>query len=145
MIILSDLYDYPVVISDEDFKNYTGYDLLQDIEAAERRNVLREFIDSIHAHVYDGLIYNCGASREIQSRIIERYRDRLEKPIKRALLQQGIYMLENGDISEWNGTTLLSGGQTDVKDSATIQRKIIAPKAVAALKSVQPNLLYWGE
>lgn len=145
MITPSDLYDYPVVISDEDFKNYTGYDLLQDIENAETRSVLQEFIDSVHAHLYDGLIYACGASREIKNRIIEKYRDKLEKPIRRALLIQGVYMLENGDISEWNGAMLLSGGQTDVKDSALIQQKIICPKAVSALKSAQPDILYAGE
>lgn len=143
MIKPSDLCDYPVIVSDEDFKSYTGYDLLQDIENAQERNTLSEFIDTVHMLIYDCLIYACGSKR-IKNRIIERYRDDLEKPLKRALLAQGISLIENGDISEWNGATLLAGGQADVKDSALIRQKIVCPKAIRILQSTSPDILYFG-
>ena len=54
-------------------------------------------------------------------------------------------MLDNGDISLWNGTVITANGTADIKDSKLLYEKIVAPRAVAILMDTNPPLLYMGE
>lgn len=147
-ITVSDLYNYPVTISDVDFRNYTGYDLQAVLENVEKSaNVVQEFIDAVHSIVYDSLIYATGG-KQLKDAILTEYGAsnavRLDNVVKRALLAQGVYMIENGDVSTWSGITLTAGGQADVKDSRALLPKMVCPRTVEILLNSEPSLLYCG-
>lgn len=145
-ITISELYEYPVTVTDVDFKNNTAYDLHRDLENVEKNAnaVVREFLNTVHMQIYDGLIYQFG-TQSVKKRIIDKYKSELEKPIKKALIAQGVYLIENGDPATWSGITMNSNGVADVKDTRTVLEKMLCPRAVDILKTAQPNLLYGGE
>lgn len=147
-ITVSDLYNYPVTISDVDFRNYTGYDLQAVLENVDKSaNVVQEFIDAVHSIVYDSLIYATGG-KTLKDAMLAEYGEsnsaRLDNAVKRALLAQGVYMIENGDVSTWSGVSIGAGGQADVKDSRALLPKIVCPRTVEILLNCEPSLLYCG-
>lgn len=142
MATVSDLYDYPLTITSEEFEEYTGRNLTAELAGDSDRKVVN-FLNTLHSHVYDFLIYNTGR-RDIKDRIIEKYADELTKPIKRALVTQGKYLLENEDISLWNGIVATVEGGADVKDTQDIVQKILCPAVINLLAGTQPNILYAG-
>ena len=77
--------------------------------------------------------------------MLEYFKTDLEKDVKKALLAQGLYLLENSDISLWNGAVVAANGTVQVAESRLLYQKIIAPAAVGILMSTNPNLLYMGE
>ena len=131
-----DLYkDYPVMITAEEVQNYLNIDI------AEFKN--SELLNDAHKHIYDFLIYPT-YNGDIKERIIKKYSDVLEKPLKRALLAQIKYLVENGNIGEWNGLIESSSsiGNKEIQDLLT---RIIAPEVINILKGAVIDLLYSGE
>lgn len=134
MLSAVDFYDYPVELSEEEIKNATSISITD-----EKRNIYR----LAHEYVYDVVIYPT-FNEDIKKRIILKYHDLLEKPIKRALLAQFLYLYENGDVGNWNG--MIQSGESDVadKEAQSIITKMISPKVVNILKGAPIDILYAG-
>ncbi len=142
MATVSFLYeDMPVKITDEDCKKYRGLDLANELEGDSKEKIT-QFLDTVHQHVYDFLIFSTG-DRRWKIRIIEKYKAEVEKTLKMALLVQAAYLLNNGNIEMFNGVIKTVSG-VDIKDNTQINEKIIAPSIVNMLASTKPNLLFAG-
>ena len=142
MATVSFLYeDMPVKITDEDCKKYRGLDLANELEGDSKEKIT-QFLDTVHQHVYDFLIFSTG-DRRWKIRIIEKYKTEVEKTLKMALLVQAAYLLNNGNIEMFNGVIKTVSG-VDIKDNTQINEKIIAPSIVNMLASTKPNLLFAG-
>lgn len=142
MTTVSFLYeDMPVKITDEDCKKYRGIDLESELEGDSREKIT-QFLDTVHQHVYEFLIFSTG-DRRWKIKIIEKYKDEVEKTLKMALLVQASYLLNNGNIELFNGVIKTVNG-ADIKDNTQINEKIIAPSIVNMLASTKPNLLFAG-
>lgn len=144
MAKVSNLYSYPVTLDSEEFTNNTGLDLREELEGDDGERKVVNFLNTIHSLIYDGLIYSVG-SKTIKNLLIAHFIDDLASDIKRALIAQGMYLLENGDISVWNGTVVAANGTVQTQESRLIYQKVVAPAAVNILMNINPNLLYMGE
>ena len=142
MATVSFLYeDMPVKITDEDCKKYRGLDLANELEGDSKEKIT-QFLDTVHQHVYDFLIFSTG-DRRWKIKIIEKYKAEVEKTLKMALLVKAAYLLSNGNIELFNGVIKTVNG-ADIKDNTQINEKIIAPSIVNMLASTKPNLLFAG-
>ena len=142
MATVSFLYeDMPVKITDEDCKNLRGLDLDKEIEGNSKEKIT-QFLDTVHSHIYDFLIFTTGDKRW-KIKIIEKYKDEVEKPLKMALLVQAAYLISNGNIEMWNGIVKTVNG-VDIKENIQFNEKIIAPSVINILSSCKPNLLFAG-
>ena len=135
-----ELYDYPVMLTAEEYTHATGVDLTAEVENAAQ---VKRLLNRAHSHIYDFLIYSTGRS-DIKDRIINAYKDRLEKPIKRALVLQVGYLLENGAIGDWNGLIATTESGADLKSTQELVQKILSPEVINILGATQPNILYAG-
>lgn len=144
MAKVSNLYSYPVTLDSEEFTNNTGLDLREELEGDDGERKVVNFLNTIHSLIYDGLLYSVG-SKTIKNLLITHFIDDLASDIKRALIAQGMYLLENGDISVWNGTVVAANGTVQTQESRLIYQKVVAPAAVNILMNTNPNLLYMGE
>lgn len=142
MAKVSDLYDYPLTITSEEFEEHSGHNLAAELAGDNDRKIVN-FLNTLHSHMYDFLIYNTG-KRDIKDRIIKKYDMELAKPLKRALIAQGKYLIENEDIGLWNGIVATVEGGVDVKDTQDIVQKILCPAVINLLAGTQPNILYAG-
>lgn len=138
------LYDYPVMVDSDEFLNNTGLDLYAELDGDDGERKVVNFLNTIHSLIYDSLIYSVG-TKTIKKLMIEHFTADLENDIKKALIAQGEYMLDNGDISLWNGTVITANGTADIKDSKLLYEKIVAPRSVSILMDTNPPLLYMGE
>ena len=144
MATVSQLYSYPVTLDSDEFLNNTGLDLREELEGDDGERKVTNFLNTIHSLIYDNLIYSTG-SKTIKNLMIEEFKEDLQGDIKKALIFQGQYLLDNGDISLWNGAVITANGTADVKESKVLYQKIIAPAAVNLLMNTAPPLLYMGE
>lgn len=141
-IKISELYsDLPVTITSDDCEKFGGLDLANEIDGDSNERIVA-FLDTVHSHIYDFLIYQTG-DKDIKNAIIEKYRDRLEKTIKRALVVQAQYLISSNNIELWNGVVKTVNG-VDVKDTADIIQKVLAPTIINLLGSTKPNILFAG-
>ena len=63
MATVSFLYeDMPVKITDEDCKKLRGLDLDKEIEGNSKEKIT-QFLDTVHSHIYDFLIFTTGDKR----------------------------------------------------------------------------------
>lgn len=76
--MLNAIYDYPIEITKVDVKNLLGIDVTDEIF---------EVLIGAHIYIYDVLIYPT-FNEDIKRRIIDKHREVLEKPLKKALLTQ---------------------------------------------------------
>jgi hypothetical protein len=142
MATVSFLYeDMPVKITDEDCKKLRGLDLDKEIEGNSKEKIT-QFLDTVHSHIYDFLIFTTG-DRRWKTKIIEKYKTEVEKPLKTALLVQASYLISNGNIEMWNGIVKTVNG-VDIKENIQFNEKIIAPSVINILSSCKPNLLFAG-
>ncbi|MEG2541356.1 MAG: hypothetical protein RSB59_06290 [Clostridia bacterium] len=132
--MLNDLYCYPVEVNDVDIQNYTGIEITDDN---------RQTLIDAHCYIYDVLIYPT-FNADIKNRIIEKYKAQLEKPIKRAIVEQFKYMYVQGDIGAWNGTLQGDSNSVDSKEQQEILTKMLAPKVINILKGAAVDILYAG-
>lgn len=144
MATVTSLYNYPITLTSEEFVNNTGLDLYKELEGDDGERKVVNFLNTIHALVYDDLIFSVGV-KTVKMLMLEYFKTDLEKDVKKALLAQGLYLLENSDISLWNGAVVAANGTVQVAESRLLYQKIIAPAAVGILMSTNPNLLYMGE
>lgn len=136
-----ELYDYPVMLTAEEYTTATGVELVAKCDSSAAN--VKRLLNRAHSHIYDFLIYSTGRS-DIKDRIINAYKDTLEKPIKRALVVQVGYLLENGAIGDWNGVIATAESGADIKSTQELVQKILAPEVINILGSTQPNILYAG-
>ena len=142
MATVSFLYeDMPVKITDEDCKKLRGLDLDKEIEGNSKEKIT-QFLDTVHSHIYDFLIFTTGDKRW-KIKIIEKYKNEVEKPLKMALLVQAAYLISNGNIEMWNGIVKTVNG-VDIKENIQFNEKIIAPSVINILSSCKPNHLIAG-
>lgn len=144
MATVGKLYDYPVTVDSDEFLNNTGLDLYTELDGDDGERKVVNFLNTIHSLIYDSLLYSVG-TKTIKKLMIEQFAEDLENDIKKALIAQGEYMLDNGDISLWNGTVITANGTADIKDSKLLYEKLIAPRSVSILMNTNPPLLYMGE
>ena len=142
IVKVSELYsDYPVKVDSSDFESYLGVRLLDEIKGTSDVRV-SAFLDTVHRIVYDFLIYSTG-DKEIKDSLVKVYPEQLTKPIKKALLTQGQYLLANSNIELFNGVIKTIGG-VDYKETAETVIKIIAPSLINILGATRPCILYAG-
>lgn len=149
MATVSFLYeDMPVKITDEDCKKLRGLDLDKEIEGNSKEKIT-QFLDTVHSHIYDFLIFTTGDKRW-KIKIINKYKEdeqgkptALAKTLKMALLVQAAYLISNGNIEMWNGIVKTING-VDIKENIQFNEKIIAPSVINILSSCKPNLLFAG-
>lgn len=142
MAIKGFLYaDMPVTITDEDCKELRGLDLDSELDGNTQAKI-SQFLDTVHQHVYEFLIFATG-DRRWKIRIIEKYRADIERTLKMALLVQASYLINNGNIEMFNGVVKSVNG-VDIKDNTQINEKIIAPSIINMLSATKPNLLFAG-
>ena len=149
MTTVSFLYeDMPVKITDEDCKKFRGLDLDKEIEGNSKEKIT-QFLDTVHSHIYDFLIFTTG-DRRWKIKIINKYKEddkgkptALAKTLKNALLVQAAYLISNGNIEMWNGIVKTVNG-VDIKENIQFNEKIIAPSVINILSSCKPNLLFAG-
>ena len=144
MATVSELYQYPVTLDSDEFLNNTGIDLREELDGDDGERKVINFLNTIHSLIYDSLIYSTG-SKTIKNLIIKGFAEDLQNDIKKAIIIQGQYILDNGDISLWNGTVITANTTADVKESKIIYQKVIAPAAVDLLMNTAPPLIYMGE
>ena len=143
MATVTGLYEYPVTVDSDEFTNYTGIDLYAELEGDDGERKVSNFLNTVHSIIYDGLLYSVG-SKTIKNLMIEHFTDDLGKDIKKAIIAQGEYLLDNGDISLWNGTVITANGTADIKESKVMYQKIVSPRSVSVLMDTNPPLLYMG-
>lgn len=133
------LFNYPVTITDEDFEKSTGINLQKEL-AVEKVVELEDWLVSAHECVYNR-IYSVGG-QTLKNRVINAFKEVLEKTIKRCLIVQLQYMLDsNGDYGKVDGSYTDANGNLNLIDNDVLKKKILAPKVEEILKSVRPNLL----
>lgn len=133
------LYDFPVVITGEDFINVTGINLKNEL-GVEQDVEVQKWLNAAHESVYNR-IYRIGG-KTLKDRIINSHIEYLVKPIKRAIIAQLEYMLDaNGDYGVTDGSSTNADGQLIIVNPEQIASKILAPKVVEILKGARPNLL----
>lgn len=125
------LFDYPIMLSNEEIDNVLN------------GTADKEMLADAHRIIYDVLIYPT-FNQDIKDRIIVKYSDVLSKSIKRAIFAQYNYLVTNGgDVSTWSG--LLRDGQTIQNiESQEILTKIICHQAVNILRGAPIDILYAG-
>ena len=142
-IEVSELYqDLPIKITADEVEKFVDLKLDHEIKG-ESINRISTFLDTIHRHIYYFLIFNTGVP-EIKTRIINKYKNSLEKPIKVALLTQAQYLLSNGNIELFNGVVKTVYG-VDFKETVDLISKIVSPSVINILIATKPNILYAGE
>jgi hypothetical protein len=140
---VSTLYeDLPVKVDSDEVEKFLGIKLDNELIGDSMVKV-REFLDTIHRHIYDFVIFVVG-DRTLQTRLISKYKEQLEKPIKRALLAQAQYILGNGNIEIDNGVVKTVDGITE-KSIESVLARVICPTAINILYSTKPCLLYTGQ
>lgn len=143
MVTTSEMYsDYPILVNSDDFEKYLGIELGNEIVGTANTRI-SAFLDTIHRHIYDFLIYNIG-EKDIKERLVEEYRERLKKPLKKALLTQGQYLLQNDNIELFNGVVKTVNG-VDYKETSDTVSRIICPSVINILEGSSPNILFAGE
>lgn len=131
--------DYPIMPTVEEVSEYTAANM-NALTQAEQRDLMQ----TAAAQVYS-LLYGLG-KKEIKKRILERYTQQLENPVKAAIARQVNYLLVNGDIGSFNGVTRSSDGSSvSVTPSETIEKNIIGKEVIAELKESDVDILYFGE
>lgn len=133
--------DLPVLIDSYDVKKFAGIDLSSELDGDSNEKIT-QFLDTVHEQIYYFLIFTTG-DKELKLKIINKYRERLEKPIKIALLTQAKYLINNGNIELFNGLVKTVNG-LDVKESADVIEKVLAPTVINILGGTKPNILYAG-
>lgn len=140
---VSELYnDLPVKVNSDDVEKFCDIVLDKEIEGNSNQKVVA-FLDTIHEHIYNFLIFSTG-DKILKLRVIEKYREQLEKSIKIALLTQAKYLINSGNIELFNGVIKTVNG-VDVKESADIIEKVLAPTVINILGGTKPNILYAGK
>lgn len=134
--------DLPVKINSEDLINSLENFTVEKLESHEPLEVVN-FLNAVHRIIYDFLIYTVG-DKDIQNGLITQYIEQLEKPLKRALLAQAEYMVENGNIEMDNGKIALVNGITPYTTQEVLT-KIICPSVINILMATKPCLLWVGE
>lgn len=132
--MLNEIYGYPVEITKIDVKNLLGIDVTDDSY---------DVLIAAHVYIYDVLIYPT-FNGDIKRRIIEKYKQDLQTPLKKALLAQFEYLYRNGDVGNWNGFLQSDGNSVDSKEQQEILTNMIAPRVVNILKGAPIDLLYSG-
>ena len=131
--------DYPIMPTVEEVSEYTAANM-NALTQAEQRDLMQ----TAAAQVYS-LLYGLG-KKEIKKRILERYAQQLENPVKAAIARQVNYLLVNGDIGSFNGVTRSSDGSSvSVTPSENIEKNIIGKEVIAELKESDVDILYFGE
>lgn len=131
--------DYPIMPTVEEVSEYTAANM-NALTQAEQRDLMQ----TAAAQVYS-LLYGLG-KKEIKKRILERYTQQLENPVKAAIARQVNYLLINGDIGSFNGVTRSSDGSSvSVTPSENIEKNIIGKEVIAELKESDVDILYFGE
>lgn len=144
MATVSSLYNYPITIDSDEFLNNTGIDLRSALDGDDGERKVVNFLNTVHSLIYDSLIFSVG-SKSIKLLLLEKFKTDLEKDVKKALIAQGAELIDNGNISLWNGTVVTANGTVDIKESKLIYQKIVSSAAVTILLDTNPNLLYMGE
>lgn len=135
-----EIYKYPVEITAEDLKNAADINLTEEYGSGG----VAPFLYSVHTAIYEGCIFVTG-DRDIKSRIIDAHLEKVSGAIQRALIAQGIYMHDVGNVGTESGITITADGQKAVVSLREIRSKIVCPDAVNALKSCSIPLLYAGD
>lgn len=134
----TNLYDYPVSITDEEFEEITGIHLLTELI---KESGVKIWLESCHESVYNR-IYQIGG-KTFKDRLISEHIDTLKPVIIRSLCAQLQYMLDsNGDFGKTDGSSTNADGTLILTDNEQLRKKILAPKVVDILTSARPNLLY---
>lgn len=139
MVTISEIYDYPVTITDEDFEKYTGVSLKTELNN-ESETIIQDWLNCAHENIYNE-IYKIGGS-EFKNRLIKNNLATLKNTIIKCLCVELKYMLDaNGDYGSYDGSNTSADGVLNIVPNDSLRAKILAPKVKDILKSARPNLI----
>ncbi|MFQ7034540.1 MAG: hypothetical protein ACLRTQ_02005 [Candidatus Borkfalkia sp.] len=78
MATVASLYNYPITLTSEEFVNNTGLDLYKELEGDDGERKVVNFLNTIHALVYDDLIFSVGV-KTVKMLMLEYFKTDLER------------------------------------------------------------------
>lgn len=134
------MIEYPIMITADEIGEYTSY----HIDGLTNENEVNDLLATAHEYVYR-LIYGTG-KRSVRNRIIEKYREQVERPVKYALCKMAAYLLENGDAGNFNGVRESTDGTSaSITPKEQITKNAIPDSVIVMLAITEPRLIYFGE
>lgn len=132
--------DVPVKVTSEDIESLTGIVLNNELEG-ESETKVTAFLDTLHSIIYDYLLYVVRPKSITNSLITNKG---LENDVKKMLIAQAKYLLENKDIELFDGLIVKTAQTTENFDIQEVISKIVAPIVLQIGISTEPMLLYVG-
>lgn len=141
MEVTSLYIDLPVKVTSQEVEQLTGIVLNNELNG-ESETKVSAFLDTVHSLVYDYLIYTV-RPKSITNRIILKHTG-VQKDIKKMLIVQTQFLLQNKGIELFNGLIVKSADASENMDITEIASKLVAPMVYQIAMSSEPNLLYVG-
>lgn len=141
MEVTSLYIDLPVKVTSQEVEQLTGIVLNNELNG-ESETKVSAFLDTVHSLVYDYLLYTV-RPKSITNRIILKYTG-VQKDIKKMLIVQSQFLLQNKGIELFNGLIVKSADASENMDITEIASKLVAPMVYQIAMSSEPNLLYVG-
>lgn len=141
MEVTSLYIDLPVKVTSQEVEQLTGIVLNNELNG-ESETKVSAFLDTVHSLVYDYLIYTV-RPKSITNRIILKHTG-VQKDIKKMLIVQSQFLLQNKGIELFNGLIVKSADASENMDITEISSKLVAPMVYQIAMSSEPNLLYVG-
>ena len=141
MEVTSLYIDLPVKVTSQEVEQLTGIVLNNELNG-ESETKVSAFLDTVHSLVYDYLLYTV-RPKSITNRIILKHTG-VQKDIKKMLIVQAQFLLQNKGIELFNGLIVKSADASENMDITEISSKLVAPMVYQIAMSSEPNLLYVG-
>lgn len=141
MEVTSLYIDLPVKVTSQEVEQLTGIVLNNELNG-ESETKVSAFLDTVHSLVYDYLLYTV-RPKSITNRIILKHTG-VQKDIKKMLIVQSQFLLQNKGIELFNGLIVKSADASENMDITEISSKLVAPMVYQIAMSSEPNLLYVG-
>lgn len=141
MEVTSLYIDLPVKVTSQEVEQLTGIVLNNELNG-ESETKVSAFLDTVHSLVYDYLLYTV-RPKSITNRIILKHTG-VQKDIKKMLIVQTQFLLQNKGIELFNGLIVKSADASENMDITEISSKLVAPMVYQIAMSSEPNLLYVG-
>lgn len=130
---------YPIMITAEDCENY-GIKLKSGVDADIQN---RQFLNLVHQTLYDFVLFV--SLRTWRKKIIERYKEELDEPIKEILLSIALAIDISGQFNQlWDGVTKLDSGEFKVNTLQERLTAIIPPMTWNQIVGLDPNIMFMG-
>lgn len=135
--LIYDFDEHRYILTKEYVLNKTGIDLslvLNPGYTSMPQKLAENFLDEISSEIYNW-VYEHNANNLYQEYVMAKSPD-FRNIIKRALLEQVLYILRNGDLRQYSGINLKTGNIIDPK---LMKIKSISPNTQSELDKIIPG------